>query len=165
MRAMPVVVSEHPDTRLVIAGDGPERRHLENLAGCLELDRVVRFTGALGPKELERLYGDAGLLILPTLWVENCPVSVLEAFAHGRAVVATRIGGVPELVDDGRTGIVFERGDDRELGDRLVELLSDPERIATLGRNAEASWSEEFTPEIHGRRLRAAYDAMVSGTG
>ena len=165
LRAMPFVVSHHPGARLVIAGDGPQRRNLERLVEVLGIENVVQFAGFLEPKALGRLYVDAGLVVLPTLWMENCPVSILEAFAHGRAVVATRIGGVPELVDDGRTGIVFERGDDRELGYRLVELLSDPERITTIGRNAEASWSEEFTPDIHGRRLRAAYDAMVSGTG
>ena len=164
LRAMPRVVSVHPDTRLIIAGDGPARKDLAGLSVSLGLKGVVSFSGALGPDEMERLYDDAGLLILPTLWMENCPVSVLEAFAHGRAVVATRIGGVPELVEDGRTGVLFDRGDERELGDRLVALLSDPERIATMGRNAAASWTEEYTPEIHGGRLRAAYDAMISGS-
>ncbi len=165
LRSMPKVVLEHPDGRLVIAGDGPERRRLEALAAELGVAEFVRFAGALGPEGLEQVYDDAGLLILPTLWMENCPVSVLEAFAHGRAVVATRIGGVPELIDDGRTGVVFERGDDRGLGDRLVDLLSDPERIATMGGHARASWSEKYTPEIHGKRLRAAYEAVVSGIG
>lgn len=165
LRAMRRVTSKVPDARLVVAGDGPQRRHLEDLSASLELGGSVGFAGALGPDELEDFYNDAGLLVLPTLWMENCPVSVLEAFAHGRAVVATRIGGVPELVDDGRTGMLFEAGDDRDLGDRLVQLLSEPSRIRDMGRNARAAWSGEYTPEIHGSRLRAAYDAMVSGIG
>ena len=165
LRAMPLVVSNHPEVRLVIAGDGPRRRNLEDLAAELEIESVVRFAGALGPEALGRLYGDAGLVVLPTLWMENCPVSILEAFAHGRAVAASRIGGVPELVDDGRTGLLFERGDVRELGARLVELLADPDRINAIGRNAESSWAARFTPEIHGRRLREAYDSVISGTG
>lgn len=164
LRAMKVVVSSHPEARLTLAGDGPERKNLEGLTVELGLAGVVRYTGALGPEALDRLYGDAGLVVLPTLWMENCPVSILEAFAHGRAVVATRIGGVPELIEDGRTGVVFERGDVQGLGARLVELLADPDRIQTIGRNAEASWVAEYTPEIHGRRLRATYDAVISGT-
>ena len=164
LRAMPMVLREHPDARLVVAGDGPERQRLEALAGQLGVAASVRFGGAVGPNELERVYSDAGLLVLPTLWMENCPVSVLEAFAHGRAVVATRIGGVPELIEDGRTGALFERGDDSELGARLVGLLADPDRITMMGRCAEGSWAENFTPEIHGRRLRAAYDGLVGDT-
>jgi len=165
LRSMPVVISEHPDTRLIIAGDGPQRKYLERLVKVLEIENAVQFVGHLEPKALGQLYGDAGLVVLPTLWMENCPVSVLEAFAHGRAVVATRIGGVPELVDDGRTGALFERGDERKLGSRLRELLSDPDRIKEMGRNAETSWEASFTPEIHGRRLRAAYDEATMETG
>ncbi|MEN8164619.1 MAG: glycosyltransferase family 4 protein [Acidobacteriota bacterium] len=165
LRAMPLVVSKHSGARLVIAGDGPERKKLERLAVDLGLDAVVRFAGALGPEALGQQYVDAGLVVLPTLWMENCPVSVLEAFAHGRAVVATRIGGVPELVEDGRTGFGFERGNYRELGTRLLELQADPVRIKTMGRNAQSSWAARYTPEVHGKRLRAAYDAVTSGTG
>ncbi len=164
LRSMPKVVLEHPDARLVIAGGGPERRRLEALTGELGVAEFVRFAGALGPEDLEQVYCDASLLILPTLWMENCPVSVLEAFAHGRAVVATRIGGVPELVDDGRTGALFEWGDEVELSERLVGLLADPELLRTMGSNANDSWLERYTPEIHGRRLRTAYEALVSGT-
>lgn len=165
LRSMPQVVREHPDARLVIAGGGPERGRLEALAGELDVSEIVRFAGALGTEDLEQIYCDASLLILPTLWMENCPVSVLEAFAHGRAVVATRIGGVPELVDDGRTGALFERGDEIELGERLVGLLADPGLVRTMGSTAKTSWLERYTPEIHGRRLRTAYEALVSGTG
>lgn len=165
LRSMPRVVSNHPDARLTVAGNGPERENLERLAAELDLENVVRFVGGLGPEVLGRLYGDAGLVVLPTLWMENCPVSILEAFAHGRAVVATRIGGVPELVEEGRTGMLFERGNFRELGDRLVELLADPDQITTMGRNAAHSWKAHYTPEIHGRRLREAYSEVISGTG
>ena len=165
LRAMPHVVSHHPDARLIIAGDGPQRPSLERLVSGLEIENAVRFTGRLEPEKMAELYSDAGLVVLPTLWMENCPVSVLEAFAGGRAVVATRIGGVPELIDDGRTGVLFERGNHRQLAARLVELLADPARIEAMGRNARASWEAEFTPEAHGRRLRAAYDALLSGAG
>lgn len=165
LRAMPLVVSSHSGVGLTLAGDGPERKNLEDLTVELGLAGVVRFAGALEPEALGRLYGDAGLVVLPTLWMENCPVSILEAFAHGRAVVATRIGGVPELVDEGRTGLLFERGNFRGLGDRLVDLLADPDQITTMGRNAARSWKAHYTPEIHGRRLRETYDAMISGTG
>jgi glycosyltransferase involved in cell wall biosynthesis len=164
LRAMPVVLERHPLTHLVIAGDGPERGSLERLAAGLGIAPSVRFAGPLEPEELEQQYVAAALVVLPTLWMENCPVSVLEAFAHGRAVVATRIGGVPELVEDGRTGALFERGDERELADRLISLLTDPEHLKAMGCNARAEWEAGFTPELHGRRLRGVYDQLASGS-
>lgn len=163
LRSMPAIVSRHPEVRLIIAGDGPERCGLERLSNELAIDSVVRFVGPLGPDALEQLYTGAGLVVLPTLWMENCPVSVLEAFANGRAVVASRIGGLPELIDDGRTGVLFERGNHRELSAGLIALLSDPNRIETMGRNAEISWARSYTPKLHGERLRDAYDELISG--
>jgi glycosyltransferase involved in cell wall biosynthesis len=157
LESFPRVVEVHPDARLTIAGDGPLRRDLERRAGALGIAGVVDFVGRLGGVELERFFVNAGLVVLPTMWMENCPVSVLEAFAHGRAVVATEIGGVPELVVDGRTGVVFDRGDSRQLSHRLVDLLSAPERISDMGKAAHESWSQDFTPQRHAERLRRLY--------
>lgn len=164
LRAMPKVLFHHPEARLVVAGDGPERPALERLASELGLGREVSFEGALGPDVLGLRYAEAGLVVLPTLWMENCPVSVLEAFAHGRAVVATRIGGVPELVEDGTTGALFDRGDTSDLAERLSGLLADPQRIVEMGSNALAAWAESYTPERHAVRLRRFYDTAVQGS-
>ena len=162
LRAMPEIVAHHPTTRLVVAGDGPERATLERMVDELECGAAVRFAGALAPSDLERLYAGAGLVVLPTLWMENCPVSVLEAFANGRAVAASRVGGVPELVEDGVNGILFERADHRDLAARLTAVMGAPDVIATMGGRAAHRWAESYTPEIHGRRLRAVYDELTA---
>jgi glycosyltransferase involved in cell wall biosynthesis len=163
LRAMPEIIERHPRTRLVIAGDGSERPVIERLIAELDLTASVRLTGRLPSDELEGLYSAAGLVVLPTMWMENCPVSVLEAFAHGRAVVASRVGGLPELIEDGSNGILFERGDSRDLARRLVEVLTSPEEVAEMGRRAAARWAESYTPEHHRQRLRAVYDGLSSG--
>lgn len=165
LRAMPQIVADRPQARLIVAGDGPERAFLEELAAELEIASSVRFVGTLSPQQLEVVYADAGLAVLPTLWMENCPVSVLEAFANGRAVAASRVGGVPELIEDGRNGILFERADHCDLGSRLLEAMARPDGIAALGRRAAARWAESYTPEIHGQRLRAVYDALPKRAG
>ena len=162
LRAMEELVVRHRECRLVIAGDGPMKRDLEGLVDALGLERAVRFAGPLEPDELGRLYVEAGLVVLPTLWMENCPVSVLESFAHGRAVVATRIGGVPELIDDGMTGALFDRGDSAGLAACLDSLLADPGRIEAMGARAAAAWAESYTPERHGQLLRSVYDESLA---
>jgi glycosyltransferase involved in cell wall biosynthesis len=155
------ILPHHPAVRLIIAGEGPERETLENLVACLEITEAVEFAGGLAPEDLGRFYQRAGLVVLPTLWMENCPVSVLEAFAHGRAVVATRIGGVPELIEDGRTGELYERGDVNGLAGVLGELLADEDRIGAMGSAAAQRWADRYTPEIHCRNLVAIYRRTI----
>jgi glycosyltransferase involved in cell wall biosynthesis len=165
LRAMPQIVAKFPQARLVVAGEGPERASLEDLTTEVGIAGSVQFAGTLSPERLEDLYADAGLVVLPTLWMENCPVSVLEAFANGRAVAASRVGGVPELIDDGRNGILFERADHRDLGSRLAAAMARPDGIVAMGSRAAARWTESYTPDIHCRRLRAVYAALPARAG
>jgi glycosyltransferase involved in cell wall biosynthesis len=163
LEAVAEVVNLRRKVELVIAGDGPRRAALERMTSELAIDGVVDFVGSVGPDRLSRLYASSALVVLPTLWMENCPVSVLEAFAHGRAVVATRIGGVPELVVDGVTGALFERGDVHGLARRLTELLDEPELVSAMGRRAAEAWAAEYTVERHCARLRDLYTEVAAG--
>jgi glycosyltransferase involved in cell wall biosynthesis len=162
LRAMPSVLREQPQTRLVVAGEGPERTSLECLATTLGIGDAVQFTGSLSGEKLEEQYHRAGICLLPTLWMENCPVAVLEAMAYGRAVVATRIGGVPELVRDGTTGVLVERANHRDLAGALISLLEPPTKVAEMGRHASEVYAAGYTPEVHLDRLLAVYRGLVS---
>ncbi len=163
LRAMALLVEEHPQAFLCIAGDGPERADLEQLASTLGVEDAVEFIGSLGVGDLDEQYRRAGICLLPTLWMENCPVAVLEALAHGRAVVATRIGGVPELVEDGMTGYLVQRGDHHDLARKLGSLVGEPARVEEMGRRASAAFSEAFTAEGHVDRLLEIYRAVITG--
>jgi len=162
LRAMPSVLREQPQTRLVVAGDGPERASLQRLATALDVGDAVQFTGSLSGEKLEEQYHRAGICLLPTLWMENCPVAVLEAMAHGRAVVATRIGGVPELVREGTTGLLVERGNHREVANAVLSLLEAPATVVDMGRRGFEAYAARYTPEIHLERLLAVYRELLS---
>ncbi len=163
LRAMPLLLEEHPRVFLAVAGDGAERVALAQLASNLGLEDAVEFAGPLAAGDLAEQYRQAGICLLPTLWMENCPVAVLEALAHGRTVVATRIGGVPELVEDGVTGLLVERGDRRDLARKLGSLLGDPARVEEMGRRASAAFNETYTAEGHVDRLLSIYRAVNAG--
>lgn len=164
LRAMPAILGEHPQASLVVAGDGPERTSLERLASALGIENAVEFTGSVGGDELDERYRQAGICLLPTLWMENCPVAVLEAMAYGRAVVATRIGGVPELVRDGTTGVLVERGNYGDLARTVISLLNDPGRVLAMGRRAAADFEKTYTAKIHVDRLVTIYRALIRGS-
>jgi len=163
LRAMPLLLEEHPRAYLTIAGDGPERAALEQLALTLGVKDAVQFIGPLATGELDEQYRQSGIFVLPTLWMENCPVAVLEALANGRAVVATRIGGVPELVEDGMTGLLVQRGDHHDLARRLSSLVGNPARVEEMGRRASAAFNEAYTVEGHVDRLLAIYGTAAAG--
>lgn len=165
LRALAAVRPERPQVSLVIAGDGPERTKLGDLVRRLGLSGSVTFTGALDPGSLSARYREAAVCILPTLWMENCPVAVLEAMAHGRPVIATRIGGIPELVEDGVTGLLVPRAEVGPLAEAILSLVDDPGRAAAMGAAARATHRRRFSAERHASRLARIYREVRSGGG
>jgi len=165
LRALVTVASSRPQVSLEIAGDGPQRPWLTDLSARLGLTGRVTWTGPLEPDELGRRYRGAGVFVLPTLWMENCPIAVLEAMSYGTPVVATRIGGLPELVEDGVTGALVERGDVSGLAAVLLELLGEPERTAAMGRAARRRFLDRHSASGHARRLAGLYQGLVAAEG
>jgi len=163
LEAMPAVLRARPHAVLDVAGDGPRRPDLERQARRLGITSSVRFLGPRSPCELHELYERARVFALPTLWMENCPISVLEAMAHSRPVVATRVGGLPELVRDGETGFLFERGNPTDLATRILEVLAAPARARAFGDRAAALHRELYSPRVHARRLAALYSTVAAG--
>lgn len=145
--------------RLVLAGSGPEEQTLRKLAG--ELGADVAFTGYLDRPELKRVIGEARALVLPSEWYENAPISVLEAYALGRPVIGTRIGGIPELIADGETGSLVEPGNAAMLAEALAGLASLPSSArAAMGATGRDWVAREFSPGNYRDRTMALYEAL-----
>lgn len=141
---------------LVLAGEGPMRPEIERAAAASPPGRLILLPH-LGKAALAEAIGRATCAVLPSEWYENFPMSVLEAFALGRPVIGSRIGGIPELVRDGETGLLVEPGDADGLREALAGLASHPDRAAALGRQARRLVEERLNPEDHYHRLMAAY--------
>jgi glycosyltransferase involved in cell wall biosynthesis len=137
--------------RLLVAGDGPARRAVENAFFSLK-DRI-RFLGALEEDPLARLYAACDLLAWPAV-NEAFGMALLEAQAAGLPVVSCALRGVPDVVVDGRTGLLAPALDEAALAARLRELLTDAERRAAMGREAARFVREERTAQIAARQFR-----------
>jgi glycosyltransferase involved in cell wall biosynthesis len=138
------------------------------LAGSGRLERAVRArvvteglpVDVLGPLPPDRVAVElqaAAVAVLPALWWENCPMAVLEAAAQGVPVVAAAVGGVPELVDDGTTGLLVPPGDAAALAGALTRLLSDPAEAERLGRAGWARVRSRNDPAAHVAALQEVY--------
>ena len=148
-----------PNVRLECAGDGDIDGALRHVA-VRGLRANVHFTGWVSPRRLEELLSRASVFVLPS-HAEGMPVSLLEAMAAGCPVVATRAGGIPDLVEDGVNGLLVDAGDRDALALALHRLLVDRELAARLGRAARETVRRRFTP---GHAL-ARLDQLYSGLG
>jgi N-acetyl-alpha-D-glucosaminyl L-malate synthase BshA len=144
--------------RLVVVGDGPDRPHAEQLARDLGVSDRVTFVG-MQSNVLE--YLSMADLYLMSSSSESFGLSALEAMSCGVPVVAYRVGGMPEVILDGRTGLLVAPGDAAALGEAAVMLLEDDARRRRFGRAARRRVLEEFTAERIVRQYEALYRAVV----
>ena len=152
------LVGDVPEATLWFVGDGPDAADLKSSARARKLCGV-RFLGRRSPDELARFYRHARVVVIPSLWLENAPLVAIEAAAYGRAVVASRVGGLPELVKDGKTGFLFDRGDSAGLAESLRLLLTDPSLAQTLGAAAREQFAQRRSPAAHLEQILAVYGA------
>jgi glycosyltransferase involved in cell wall biosynthesis len=151
--AAALVVREFPDIRIDFVGGGTERAALEARTSRLGLGGVVSFRGHID--DVPSALAEADLFVLPSR-SEAFPNAVLEAMAAGLPIVATRVGGVPELVDDGRTGLLVPPGSAAELARRLCELLSQPALAARLGQAAQREAKSRYSFD----RMVASFESI-----
>jgi glycosyltransferase involved in cell wall biosynthesis len=149
------------DVRCLIIGEGPERAALEKIIREESLDRVTCL-GYLQPKELQAYIMQAAFTVLPSEWYENSPRAVLESYALGRAVVASRLGSLPELVIDDETGLTFEAGNALDLREKIVQLFHDPQKAEKMGRRARTYVQERLGPESHYKSLLEIYETACT---
>jgi glycosyltransferase involved in cell wall biosynthesis len=143
-----------PNAQMRVAGDGPEAGLLEDAQGVVRL-------GSLPGEAVRQEMGRAMALVVPSIWYENFPRTIVEAFASGLPVIASRIGALADIVADGKTGLLFEPGNPRDLADKMAWALAYPERMAAMGRNARVRYEAEFSAEVNYRRLMEIYDGVL----
>jgi glycosyltransferase involved in cell wall biosynthesis len=140
---------------LRVAGSGPD-------AGALAAAPRTRLLGALDAAAVRAEMAGAVALVLPSIWYENFPRTLVEAFAAGLPVIASRLGAMAELVEDGVTGLLFEPGDAQDLAARLAWAAAHPEAMARMGEAAQACYRRSWSPEANHAALMAIYDEAIS---
>jgi L-malate glycosyltransferase len=152
------VAVTHPRARLWIAGDGMQRAELERRAGAMSPATRPRFLGLRD--DLDRLLPQCSLLVQPS-WFEGLSNAILEAMAAGLPVVATAVGGSPELVQHGRTGLLVPLRDPAALADAIATVLDDPERGMEMGALGRQRVAEHFSIEQMVRSTEALYERLL----
>ena len=148
LEAARLVRQEVPSARFLVVGDGVEREKLEERAGELGISDAVRFLGTR--HDIPEVLSLLDVFVL-TSHMEANPVSILEALACGKPVVATAVGSVPETVLEGETGYLAEPGNARQIAERVISLFRDPARAAEMGRTGRRNVVEHWSLRADGR--------------
>ena len=154
IRAFSLVRARHPGARLTIAGSGPERAALASLATELGVADGVRFTGRLDNSEVPALYRAASVVVNPSR-VDNMPISLLDALACGIPIVSTNVGGVPYLVEDGRTALLVHPGQPEAMAAAILRLHDQPALAAQLRTSGLERARDYVWPQVRARLFGA----------
>tara|TARA_Y100000780_G_C13622999_1_gene393326 strand:- start:160 stop:870 length:711 start_codon:yes stop_codon:yes gene_type:complete len=145
----------NPDD-IVIAGDGPLLPEVS--------ESSVTSLGQLKPSEVKLKMQKSVALLLPSLWYEGFPMVLVEAYACGLPVIASRIGALAELVEDGVTGLLFEPGDPNDLANKMQWALSNPVEMGRMGASARRRFEERYTPQQNYQHLIQVYERAIQNS-
>jgi glycosyltransferase involved in cell wall biosynthesis len=162
LRALAAARARVPGLRLRVAGDGPLAVELRSAVRDLGLDDAVSFLGRVAP--VAPVLEAAGVVVVPSFG-EGFGMVALEAMERGRPVVASAVGGLPEIVEDGRTGLLVPPGDADALARAIEQLAGDPGRASAMGAAGRMRAVEEFSQARCTDRTEALYRAALEAAG
>lgn len=161
LQAFAEIAVEFPQAQLAIAGGGPDSETLKEQARQLGLAGRINFWGYIERHKLLAAYADAHVVVIPSQYPDNLPTTCIEAMAAARPVVASRIGGLPEMVQDGHTGYLFESGDYMALAESLRAILKHPAAAKRMGAAGRAFAEREFSSAHYIAETRRLYQRVI----
>ncbi len=161
VEALALIARQVPAVRCLVIGEAPRGRYLRHLLDLAERRAVRERLVLAGPQEdVSRFLGGMDLFVLPS-HTEGLPLTVLEAMAAGKPVVATTVGGIPEAVRHGETGLLVPPREPGHLAEAVITVLKDPVLANSMGEAGRTRAQEVFSLETEARQTRAVYDDVV----
>lgn len=166
LRAFALFLGQHPSANLTIAGEGPLLGELQKLAGELNIDHRVSFTGFVSQEQLREIYDESHIFVHPSLTghdgnQEGIPNSMLEAMASGLPVFATHHGGIPEAIENGVSGVLVPERDHEKLAAALLDTVKDPGFLSRTALNGAGFVRKNFDLRAQAQRLEDTYLKVV----
>ena len=152
----------HPGIHLDIAGDGWSKPSMERLADKMGLSDRITWHGWCNSEKIESLYQQCFAVVFPSVWPEPAGLVTLEAYSHYRPIIASAVGGIPEHVKDGKTGILVSPNNIKQLATAINELAINYSQSRLMGEMGNAWYQEEFTIDIHVQKLAKFYSHTIA---
>lgn len=149
-----------PDMPLKIVGDGPDMEKFKLMAQ--ETNQFnVEFLGYRPYSECMEILNEARFLVMPSVWYETFGLTIIEAFACAKPVIASNLGAMADLVTDGETGLLFEPGNPGDLADKVIRLWNDENEVLRMGKNARKEFEAKYTAETNYKMLMEIYEKAI----
>lgn len=155
-------IGDIPDAKLLIAGDGPERERIEAYISEHKLDGRITLLGYQNQDSIHKYITNSRFVVIPSICNENCPYSVLEAMEIGKPIVASRIGGIPELIADGENGYLYKADDINELKEKLTLLLDNDDKVNRFAQKSRELYESYYSPDSYYNELIKIYNKVMS---
>lgn len=148
------------DIPFKIVGDGPDYEKLKRIVNDNNLDKV-EFTGAIWGNKLNEILFNSKFVVVPSIWHENFPYVILQAFAARKPVIGSKRGGIPELVKEDERGLLYNADDPIELSEKISVLFKNTEKCIFMGENARKYVEETFNDELFYKSLMSNYNLVL----
>lgn len=152
--------SKIKNRKLFIAGDGPDKEKIEKYIKDKNIKNVVML-GFLPTEQIKEYVRKARFIVVPSVWYENCPYSILETLAMGKTIIGSDLGGIPELVKNDKTGLIYHYKDEEALKDKMNELFENKDLAKKLGNVAKDYARNEFSKENYYKKIIKIYEGAM----
>jgi glycosyltransferase involved in cell wall biosynthesis len=160
LKALPKILKENKKLHLKIVGSGSQINYIKNLAKELGVANFVKFSGHLSSKQIMNLNSRATIIIVPSLWPEPFGIVGLEAMGFGKPVIGTRVGGIPEWLENGKAGYLVDPGNSNQISDKVIQLISDRKKYLRMSKNARIK-AEQFSIQKSAKMTEKIYFQVI----
>lgn len=150
-------ISKIPNGKLYIAGDGPERNKIEEYIKENKLENRIKLLGYLGQDEIRKNIANSRFVVVPSVWYENCPYSILETMEIGKPIIGSKIGGIPELIEENINGFLYKFDDVNELEEKMSLLFKDESMVKEFSDNSRRLFEEKYSEDIYYNKIINIY--------
>lgn len=154
-------INNIPGARLMIAGDGPEKENIQTYIKEHKLENRITLLGYLNQNDIRENIRKCRFVTVPSIWYENCPYSILETMEIGKPIIGSKIGGIPELIQDGINGFTYEHNDVSELTNKLKKLFNNDETVKQFSKNSKKIFIQNYSAEAYYNKLMTVYNKYI----
>jgi glycosyltransferase involved in cell wall biosynthesis len=161
LRAFAIVAKKYPDTKLVIAGDGPHKESLQKIVKKLEIVNNIEFAGYVTPQQKSKLLAESNALLFPSK-IEGFGLVMLEAFQQNRPVLVSDIPPMSDIVENEKTGIVIDSEDEEKWADQIISLINNPQKSDQMGKDGNLVLKEKYNQKLFYEKIIKMYDDVLT---
>lgn len=154
-------ISQISNGKLLIAGDGPEKENIEKFIKENNLEKRIVLLGYLEQEQIRKYIFKSRFVVVPSIWYENCPYSILETMEIGKPIIGSRIGGIPELIENNVNGYLYEYDDIKALKDNMKKLFDDEKLVKKFSIESKKIFEKKYNSTEYYNKLIEIYEQLI----